>query len=185
MKLLAAKEFNKVFYACYNGKATKHRMKVRAELEQLGTNPKAHFSITGEVEHRAGNNRWVFESGGAIHDQIAEQMPELQPLLLVHLADDNGVPMHAFENAGYWAGQTKYQQLDLATLAKHLRVDQQEALEMLEYIKMYWGELDTITTPAMAWQDACENFGYLIRWQQQADEARKMLNQIAQLEEAK
>jgi hypothetical protein len=64
--------------------------------------------------------------------------------------------MHAYENAGYWAGQTKYQQLDLATLAKHLRVDQQEALEMLEYIKMYWGELDTITTPAMAWQDACE-----------------------------
>jgi hypothetical protein len=160
-------------------------MKVRAELVHLDGNKKPYFSITGEVERRAGNNRWVFESGGAIHDQIAEQMPELEPLLLVHLADDNGVPMHAYENAGYWAGQTKYQQLDLATLAKHLRVDQQEALEMLEYIKMYWGELDTITTPAMAWQDACENFGYLIRWQQQADEARKMLNQIAQLEEAK
>ena len=185
MKLLAAKEFNKVFFACYDNKATKHRMKVRAELHQLGMNPKAHFSVTGEVERRAGNNRWVFESGGAIHDQIAEQMPELKPLLLVHLADEDGVPMHCYENAAYWAGQTKYQQLDLSLLAQHLRVDQQEALEMLEYIKMYWGELDTITTPVMAWKDACDNFGYPIRWKQEADNARKMLNQLTQLEEAK
>jgi hypothetical protein len=40
MKLLAAKEFNKVFYACDNGKATKHRMKVRAELVHLDGNAK-------------------------------------------------------------------------------------------------------------------------------------------------
>lgn len=185
MKLLAAKEFNKVFYACYDGKATKHRIKVRAELHQLGMNPKAHFSITGEVERRAGNNRWVFQSGGAIHDQIAEQMPELKPLLLVHLADENGVPMHAYENAGYWAGQTEYQELDLARLANHLRVSQPTILQMLGYIEHCWGELDTITTPAMAWKDACEHYELLEQWQVEADEARKMLNQIAQLEEAK
>lgn len=185
MKLLAAKEFNKVFYACYDDKAVKHRMRVRAELHQLGMNQKPYFSITGEIERRAGNNRWVFQSGGAIHDQIAEQMPQLEPLLLVHLADENGVPMHCYENAGYWAGQTKYQQLDLASLARHLRIDQQEALEMLDYIKMYWGELDAVTTPTMAWKDACEHYGLLKQWQAEADAARKMLNQIAQLEEAK
>lgn len=185
MKLLAAKEFNKVFYACYDGQAAKHRIKVRAELHQLGMNLKAHFSITGEIHRRAKNNRWVFEAAGAIHDEIGQHMPELEPLLLVHLADENGVPMHAYENAGYWAGQTKYQVLDLKMLASHLRVDQQEALEMLEYIEMYWGELDAITTPAMAWEDACEHFGYPIRWQKEADIARRMLNQIVQLEEAK
>lgn len=185
MKLLAAKEFNKVFYACYDGNARKHRMKVRAELVHLDGNKKPYFSITGEVERRAGNNRWVFESGGAIHDQIAKQMPELQPLLLVHLADDNGVPMHAYENAGYWAGQTKYQTLDLVVLAKHLRVTQPIAEDMLNYIANYWGELDTITTPTMAWKDACERFSLPFQWQQEADKARGMLNQIAQLEEAK
>jgi len=185
MKLLAAKEFNKVFYTCYDGKAVKHRMKVRAELHQLGMNQKPYFSITGEIERRAGNNRWVFESGGAIHDQIAEQMPQLEPLLLVHLADENGVPMHAYENAGYWAGQTKYQQLDLASLARHLRVSQPTVLQMLGYIEHCWGELDTITTPAMAWKDACEHYELLEQWQAEADEARKMLNQISQLEEAK
>lgn len=181
MKLLAAKEWNKVFHE--NG--FKYRIKVRAELVHRDGNSNAYFSITGQVDRRAKNNRWVCEIAGAIHREIAKQMPELASILLVHLADDNGVPMHAYENAGYWAGQTKYQTLNLATLAQHLRVDQQEAFEMLEYIDLYWGELDSITTPAMAWQDACENYGYLIRWQQQADEARKMLNEVAQLEEAK
>ena len=181
MRLLAAKEWNKVFYK----EGQKHRIKVRAELVHREGNSNPYFSITGEVERRAKNNRWVFESGGCIHEEILKQLPELKPLVLVHLADENGVPMHAYENAGYWAGQTKYQQLDLNTLAGHLRIDQQEAFEMIEYIEMYWGELDAITTPAMAWKDACETFGYPIRWQKQADEARKMLNQIAQLEEAK
>jgi len=185
MKLLAAKEFNKVFYACYNNKATKYRIKVRAELHQLGMNQKPYFSITGEIERRAGNNRWVFQSGGAIHDQIAEQMPELKPLLLVHLADENGVPMHAYENAGYWAGQTKYQELDLASLASHLRVSQPTALQMLGYIEHCWGELNSTHTPAMAWKDACKHYELIEQWQQEADAARKMLNQIAQLEEAK
>ncbi len=185
MKLLAAKEFNKVFYTCYNNKATKHRIKVRAELVHLDGNKKPYFSITGEVERRSGNNRWVFESGGAIHEQIAEQMPELQPLLLVHLADHNGVPMHPFENAAYWAGESKYQTLDLAMLAKHLRVTQPIAEDMLNYIAHYWGELDTVTTPAMAWEDACEHYDLPAKWQREADAARKMLNQLAQLEEAK
>lgn len=181
MKLLAAKEFNKVFYK--NG--FKHRIKVKAELVHRDGNSNAYFSITGEVERKAKNNRWVFETGGCIHQEIVEQFPRLQPLCDIHLSDENGVPMYAYENAGYWAGQTKYQQLDLVALAKHLRVDQQEALEMLDYIKMYWGELDTVTTPTMAWQDACEHFFYPIRWRQQADAARGMLNQITQLEEAK
>jgi len=181
MKLLAAKEWNKVFYKSEQ----KYRIQARAELIHLDGNSNAYFGITGKVDRRTKNNRWVIEALGAIHEEIEIYLPELKPLLLVHLADENGVPMHAYENAAYWAGQTKYQQLDLAILASHLRVSQQEALEMFEYVQMYWGELDTVTTPAMAWQDACENFGYPIRWKEQADQARKMLNQIAQLEEAK
>jgi hypothetical protein len=181
MKLLAAKEWNKVFHE--NG--FKYRIKVIAELVHLDGNKKPYFSITGEVDRRAKNNRWVCELAGAIHDEIAKRMPELAPLLLVHLADDNGVPMHAYENAGYWAGESKYQTLDLAMLAKHLRVDQPIARDMLNDIADYWGELDKVTTPQMAWQDACERFGLPFQWQQEADTARSMLNQIAQLQEAK
>ena len=181
MKLLAAKEWNKVFHE--NG--FKYRIKVRADLIHRDGNSNAYFSITGEVDRRAKNNRWVEESGGCIHEEILTQFPQLKPLCDIHLSDQNGVPMHAYENAGYWAGQTKYQQLDLETLADHLRVTRQEAFEMIEYIYHSWGELDSITTPAMAWKDACEHYDLPAKWQQEADAARKMLNQIAQLEEAK
>jgi len=181
MKQLAAKEWNKVFYKSEQ----KYRIQVRAELVHRDGNSNAYFSITGEVERQAKNNRWMPLLSGCIHEEILEQLPELKPLVLVHLANENGVPMHAYQNAAYWAGQTKYQQFDIPNLARLLRVDCQEALEMFEYVEMYWGELDAVTTPAMAWQDACENFGYPIRWKKQADQARKMLNQIEQLEETK
>lgn len=181
MTLFAAKQFTKLWLE----DGTKHRLIVRSELHQLGMNPEAHFSITGEHDYQAKNNRWVSISGGAIHETIAKQMPQLQPLLLVHLADSNGVPMHAYENAGYWAGQTKYAQLDLITLAKHLRITPMIASDILDYISHYWGELDSITTPAMAWQDACERFSLPFQWQTEANTARAMLNQITQLQEAK
>lgn len=180
MKLLAAKGWNKVFHQ--NG--IKYRIKVKADLIHRDGNSNAYFSITGEVDRRAKNNRWVEESGGCIHEEIVAQFPQLKPLCDIHLSDQNGVPMHAYENAGYWAGESKYQTLDLAMLAKHLRVTEPIAQDMLNYIADYWGELDTVTTPTMAWQDACERFGLPFQWRQEADAARGMLNQIAQLEEA-
>lgn len=181
MKMLAAKEFNKVFYK--NGQ--KHRIKVKAELVHRDGNSNAYFSITGETERRGNNNRWVSESAGCIHEEILEQLPELKPLVLVHLADEHGVPMHAYENAGYWAGQTKWQKLDLTILAEHLRVDEVKAQDMLSFIENAWGEFDSITTPAMAWKSTCEDYELISQWQEEADKARAMLNQLTRLENAK
>jgi len=180
MKLLAAKEWNKVFYR--NG--FKHRIKVKADLIHRDGNSNAYFAITGEVKYQAKNNRWVFDSAGCIHEEIFKQFPQLKLLCDIHMSDENGVPSHAYANAGYWAGESKYQTLDLAMLAKHLRVTEPIASDMLNYVAHYWGELDTITTPEMAWKDACERFSLPFQWRQEADAARGMLNQIAQLEEA-
>ena len=174
MKLIAAKEWNKVFYR----DGLKHRIKVQAELVHLGSNLKPHFSITGEVQYQAKNNRWMDLTAGACHNDILEHFPELQPLIDIHLADDQGVPMHAYANAGYWAGHTKWQELNLQTLARHLRVTEQQAQEMVDYVNHYWGELDTTHTPAMAWQDACEEMNLPHEWTLQAKEALSMLNLV-------
>jgi hypothetical protein len=45
MKLLAAKQFNKVWFE----DGMKHRLIVKSELVHLEGNSNAHFSITGEV----------------------------------------------------------------------------------------------------------------------------------------
>ena len=171
MSLLAAKEWNKVFQQ----DGFKHRIKVRAELESLsGQTPR--FSITGQIDRQAKNNRWMEECGGCIHEEILQHFPQLQLLVDMHLSDENGVPMHAYANAAYWAGQTKYQKFDEMKLAKHLRISPKLADDMMSYISEYWGVLDEITTPEMAWEGTCADYSLPEQWLEQARAAKAMLN---------
>jgi len=177
MKLLAAKEWNKVFYE--NG--YKHRIKVRAELVHLDGNSSAYFSITGEVDRQAKNNRWMQEKCGCIHDDIIKHFPKLQPLVDIHLSDENGVPMHAYANAGYWAGHCKIQpEKNTDILAKHLRVSKDQANEMTTYINHHYGEFDKITTPESAWENTCQDFDLPKQWSAEAEAALALLNKIGE-----
>jgi hypothetical protein len=105
MKLLAAKKWNKVFHE--NGE--KYLIEVRSELTHHDRNANAQFSIGGDIFRLARNGRKVHEMSGCIHDEIIKHFPQLQPLVDVHLSDEDGVPMHAYANAGYWAGHCKIQ----------------------------------------------------------------------------
>ena len=71
MKLLAAKEWNKVFYA----DGEKYRLQVRAELIHLDGNSSPYFSIGGDIFRLARNGRKVWESGGCIHEEIVKHFP--------------------------------------------------------------------------------------------------------------
>lgn len=173
MKLLAAKEWNKMFYE--NGQ--KYRIQVRAELVHRDGNANAYFSITGEIIRHAKNGRKVSEFFGMIHEEIVKHFPQLQPLVDIHLSDEDGVPMHAYANAAYWAGhEGKEKESD--TLAKHLRVSKDQANEMTTYINHHYGEFDKITTPKQAWENTCKDFDLLNYWYEQAQEAKSMLNQM-------
>ena len=173
MKLLAAKEWNKMFYE--NGE--KYRIQVRAELVHLDGNHNAYFSITGEIIRHAKNGRKVSEFFGMIHEEIVKHFPQLQPLVDIHLSDEDGVPMHAYANAAYWAGHEGYEK-NSDTLAKHLRVTKDQANEMTTYINHHYGEFDKITTPKQAWENTCKDFDLLNYWYEQAQEAKSMLNQM-------
>ena len=173
MKLLAAKEWNKMFYE--NGQ--KYRIQVRAELVHLSGNSNAHFSIGGDIFRHAKNGRKVWEAGGCIHEEIVKHFPQLQLLVDIHLANEEGVPMHAYANAAYWAGHTRWEK-DSDTLAKHLRVTKDQANEMTTYINHHYGEFDKITTANQAWENTCKDFDLLNYWYEQAQEAKSMLNQM-------
>jgi hypothetical protein len=174
MKLLAAKEWNKVFYA--NGE--KYRLEVRAELVHLDGNNSPYFSIGGDIFRLAKNGRSVWESGGCIHEEIVKHFPKLQPLVDIHLSDENGVPMHAYANAGYWAGHCKIQpEKNTDILAKHLRVSKEKANEMTTYINLYYGEF---TTPESAWKNTCQDFDLPKQWAAEAEAALALLNKIGE-----
>jgi hypothetical protein len=175
MKLLAAKKWNKVFYE--NGQ--KHRIKVVAELVHRDGNSNAYFSITGEVERQAKNNRWMPFLSGCIHQEILEHFPKLQLLVDIHLSDEDGVPMHAYSNASYWAGHCKIQpEKNSEVLAKHLRVTKDQANEMTTYINHHYREFDKITTPDQAWENTCKDFDLPNYWFEQARLAKALLNEM-------
>lgn len=164
MKLLSAKQWTKV----YNQLGVKHRLTVIGELVHLEGNDSAHFSITGCIEFQARNNRWVLVSGGAIHDDILKHFPQLQPLVDIHLSDENGTPLHAFANSAYWA------QLDMVKTARHLRITENRAWSMLAYVQHHFGHE---YSPA-GWQDACEEQGLATQWQKDADTAKALMNKV-------
>ena len=175
MKLLAAKEWNKMFYE----KGQKYRIQVRADLVHRDGNSNAYFAIGGDIYRHAKNGRKVWEAGGCIHEEIVKHFPQLQLLVDIHLADEEGVPMHAYSNAGYWAGHFKIQpEKDTDVLAKHLRVSKDQANEMTTYINHHYGEFDKITTVKKAWENTCKDFDLLNYWYEQAQEAKSMLNQM-------
>ncbi len=175
MKLLAAKQWDKI----YREQGVKHRITVRAELIHIDGNSNAYFSITGEIKYHAGNNRWMEGSGGAIHEDILKHFPHLQPLVDIHLSDEDGVRMHAYDNAGYWAGHSgQNQERNIPYLMRTLRITEAEALEMIEHIEHFYGEFDAITTYKKAWQETCEEFDLPKRWAAEAVVARALLNEV-------
>jgi hypothetical protein len=78
------------------------RYRIRAEygMHKIG-DQEPYFAITGETRalHRT---RWVDDSAGAIHDEIAKHIPKLAPFIKWHLVSYKGGPMHYLANAGYW-----------------------------------------------------------------------------------
>ena len=178
MKLLAAKEWNKVFYQG----GQKYRIQVKAELGIVGKNNKPYFSIGGDIYRLAKNGRRVWECGGCIHEEIVKHFPKLQPLVDVHLSDENGLPMHAYANAAYFAGHEGYEK-QTNLLAKHLRISEDQANEMTTYINHFYGEFDKITTPESAWENTCKDFDLPQYWAAKAQAALELLNKIGEQNE--
>lgn len=172
---LAAKQWDKIYFE--NG--AKHRITVRAELVHLSGNSNAYFSITGEIKMQARNNRWTDQGCGAIHDDILKHFPHLQILVDLHLSDENGVPMHAFDNAGYWAGTYMTHDTNIVVLAKHLRVSEESATEIVTYLAHNFGsDFDKVTTVPMAWESVCKDWGLPEQWADEAIMARALLNEV-------
>jgi len=117
-------------------------IKIKAGLTKLRGNKKAYFSITGST-HTAG---------GCIHEQIKLAAPEWEPVIRLHLADEDGVPTHVAANGFYWLrggffmhpgewSPITYQRGDQygepmsredldKTLAGHLRISIEEAVAL-------------------------------------------------------
>ncbi|MBO0676813.1 hypothetical protein JRC04_04990 [Mycolicibacterium sp. S2-37] len=84
--------------------------RIEVELRQDDSNLSDGFAVTTLVYEKRGNrsgrSRYNAgrdaDGGGAAHDAILKVAPELAPVVAVHLADPDGVPMHAVANGWYF-----------------------------------------------------------------------------------
>jgi hypothetical protein len=102
-----------------------------AKLVRYGNNALPHFSVTGEERNlrRRGDNQ--IEVCGQLHPENLTHFPELAPLIKLHLADQNGVPMHAISNGVYWLQLDATDGApDIAAFARLWRVTEAVAVEI-------------------------------------------------------
>lgn len=188
--LIAAGKWSKVLAgAAYGYPGKRARLDVTGQLVRFGDQI-PHYSITGDVKILDRRYRDPFIMGGAIHETILNYFPGLAPLVLVHLSDLEGVPMHSEANARHWAGlskwpdgspmspRTDYGRYPLETgsdglewspllLAKHLRIEEPEAREIREALAR-----------GVTWRQILELSKLPDRWAREAAAARALLNTV-------
>jgi len=97
-------------------------------------------------------------AAGAIHEEVLEVAPELEPLVRVHLSSPDGTPMHAEANGRYHYEAGRFEE---AREALHLKPGFQIAEDI----------------PAEDWHEFIEN-GCRPIWTRQAAEAREVLEEL-------
>jgi hypothetical protein len=125
-----------------DGYRVSRTFRVEGGLHYIKGNSSPHFTLT-YTAHRKGFPEQCY-SGGAGHDEILRRFPRFADLADLHLSDINGAPMHAVENAAYFAGISTYPDArNVETLARHLRIAPEAAAELIR-------QLDTFETKEAA-----------------------------------
>jgi hypothetical protein len=78
------------------------RMVAKYGFHYLQGNRRPYFSVTADISTNASRRRHDIEAGGCLHDDIAENLPEIAHLIKWHLVDDDAQPVHYIANGAYW-----------------------------------------------------------------------------------
>jgi hypothetical protein len=155
-----------------------YRLRVRAGLHKIG-GQRPYFTITAELHSRSlggSSYRSEPEACGCLHDEILQRFPDFGPLVDMHLADEDGVPIHAEANGWYWLagalggldeqyhgstpGRSRTECFDV--FARLVRVTTEEARRIAADVVLS-------DAPREAWRWICASM--LPRWKREADDA--------------
>lgn len=106
------------------------------ELLEIEIKVKNYFSITGTLYEKVNrklskweeqdieyfdNKKYVFVTGGCIHDTILKHRPDLKSIVDLHLSDLEGKPMYYIENGIYWFNKDQDKGMDYVRLTEDLK----------------------------------------------------------------
>ena len=175
-QVIAKNEWQKMINGKEFGENKPLELKIYAELVKRAGNDYAYFSITGSIAKQDKRLRDAVIMCGSIHEEILKHFPELAPLVLVHLSEADGHPMHAEANARYWAGLSKYAdgsqmgEYKPRMLAQHLQTDKKTADEVKTGLEM-----------GLPWVKIMETLKLSELWSSQAGKARALLIETAKV----
>lgn len=143
-------------------------------LHYIRGNSSPYFTLT-IGEGRINGERDSF--GGADHETIVRELPELADLAALHLSHIDGIPLHAEANgwyqlagaAGgfnerYHGGQEQYGKKPdpLGVLASHARITRADAEALVQDVVEY----DVAVRNTVAWKDRVSGVAGRERWRQ-------------------
>lgn len=130
-----------------NGK--EYRATIVLKLYQIDGNKMPYFSFTADIREKQRNGRYAEYMGGCCLEEIKKCLSDFDDLVKLHLSDNNGIPLYAYENGAYWIRE------NIKKGADYLRISEDEAEKL---------PLDD----KFAYFKALEDMGILDRWQKEA-----------------
>ena len=100
--ILTKSQFKNYGPKFYTERGTQYRIVAHVRYDDQCGNGHNSFAITATIDRKAGG-RWMDDSGGCCHDEVAKHFPELAPFIKWHLTSSGG-PMHYAGNVVYLAG---------------------------------------------------------------------------------
>jgi len=140
----------------------KYRAIIESGLHKLAGNKHAYWSSTALVYRNSRE-----DMAGCCHDLIVALVPDLAPVVAVHLADENGTPMYAIANGMYHLGLSAYPDaLNLDAFARLWRLTAAET----ETTKAHVAEGDDSDAQRAILESIAT--GMAFKWKTEADRAR-------------
>lgn len=138
------------------------RFEISIRLDDECHNRHDDFSLTGMYRVKGHNDKYdPWSGGGCCHEQILKLRPDLKIFADLHLCDSHGRPMYTIEN-GYY---------HMTTGSKEITID---------YLRITSNEYDILKNSGdkLHFQLQLENLGILDRWQEEANKAIKLLEEM-------
>lgn len=137
------------------------KISVKIRLNDECKNGHQDFSITAETYVKSTNGRFVFSTGGCIHEEILKHFPKFAPFVALHLCDFKGQPMHCTANGFYHLDK-----MNQAEYCKYYRINKNQYKKLvLSANELHFG-LNLL------------ELGILEQWKKEADKAILMLQEL-------
>lgn len=160
-------ETNKLIYTAaktYIENGVMYEIRVTSRLDDECKNGVCHFSTTGNIRYKAKNGRWIYHSGGCLHEEVLKHFPELAPLIDLHLCEFNGEPLYPVENGMYF-----FRENGISDGARYLGVDNETAEKLM---------LPVIAGDKDYFKYLLFSLGVADMWKAKADKAIQLLQKL-------